>query len=156
MEKNDHDILWDIIAFDDLSLRQLFDIYQLRTEIFVVEQECAYQEVDEKDLKAMHVVGYTNDQELAAVARILPPGLSYPDASFGRVGVSKKHRKRGLAHQMTRQMISFIEDNFANSDIRISAQCYLIDFYKKHAFKISSEEYDEDGIPHIEMIRSSN
>ena len=153
MIKKESAILWSILHFDDLSTMQLFDILALRTEIFVVEQDCPYQEVDEKDKKAFHVMAYTKENQLIAVARILPPGISYKELSFGRVAVKMNFRGKGFGDLLNRKLIDYIESRFPNENIRISAQSHLKSFYEKHGFKQVSEEYDEDGIPHIEMLR---
>ena len=153
MIKKESDILWSIIHFDDLSTVQLFDILSLRTEVFVVEQDCPYQEVDEKDKKALHVMAYTKGNELLAVARILPPGISYKELSFGRVAVKMTYRGKGIGDLLTSKLTDYIHLRFPKENIRISAQSHLNKFYEKHGFKQVSEEYDEDGIPHIEMLR---
>ncbi len=156
MEKNYDDIIWTIMHFDDLSVNQLFDLLELRTRIFVLEQNCPYQEVDVKDKIAFHSFAYNKSGKMIAVARILPPGISYDEVSFGRVGIDLESRGKGLAHLLTRNLIAFISSRYPTKSIRISAQCYLIEFYEKHNFIKVSKEYDEDGIPHIEMLKSSN
>lgn len=156
MEKNDDDIIWTIMHFDDLSLHQLFDLLELRTRIFVLEQNCPYQEVDEKDKVAYHAFAYNKLGKMIAIARILPPGISYDDVSFGRVGIDLGSRGKGLAHLLTKNLIAFISSRYPSESIRISAQCYLTEFYEKHNFIKVSDEYDEDGIPHLEMLRSAN
>ena len=155
MKKEKH-IIWSIVHFDDLSTKQLYDLLELRTKIFVVEQDCPYQEVDDKDLMAFHVLGYTMQGKLIAVARILPKGLSYNEISFGRVAIDIDGRGSGLGHELTTTMISFIENRFNTNVIRISAQSHLNNFYETHGFKTVSEEYLEDDIPHFEMLRSAN
>lgn len=155
MEKKEEQIIWSILHYNDLSLDQLFDLLELRTAVFVVEQDCPYQEVDEKDKSSYHVLGYSK-QELIAVARIIPKGLSYKEVSFGRVAIKKEYRGKGLANLLSKKLISYISVHLNEAVIRISAQCYLQAFYENHGFKISSKEYLEDGIPHIEMLRSAN
>ena len=156
MEKKEDYFIWSIVHFNDLSTLCLFDILKLRTEIFVVEQDCPYQEVDDKDKKAFHVFAYSEKGEMAAVARILPEGISYNEVSLGRVAIKEKYRGYGLAHEMTKKMISFISSRFSTDLIRISAQSHLVSFYNKHGFINVGGEYLEDGIPHHEMLRSSN
>jgi ElaA protein len=129
---------------------------KLRTEVFVVEQDCPYQEVDEKDLSAYHVLGYTNKKELIAVSRILPEGISYAEASIGRVAIKLSYRNLGLAHLLNERSIRYIETRLNTSSIRLSAQSHLRSFYEKHQFTVVSDEYLEDGIPHVEMLRSTN
>jgi len=154
MRKKAPKILWTILHFNDLSTQQLFDLLKLRTEVFVVEQNCPYQEVDDKDLSAYHVMGYSNKKELIAIARILPKGISYPEISIGRVAVKQSYRNIGLAHELNERSIRFIENRLLATSIRLSAQSHLQSFYEKHRFKVVSEEYLEDGIPHVEMLRS--
>ena len=156
MGKKAANILWTIVHFNDLSTRQLFDLMKLRTEVFVVEQDCPYQEVDEKDLSAYHVLGYTNKKELIAVSRILPEGISYAEASIGRVAIKLSYRNLGLAHLLNERSIRYIETRLNTSSIRLSAQSHLRSFYEKHQFTVVSDEYLEDGIPHVEMLRSTN
>lgn len=156
MEKKVGDIIWSIIHFKDLSTQQLFDIMKLRTAVFVVEQDCPYQEVDDKDLESFHVMAYTADNELIAIARILPAGISYKEVSLGRVAVKESYRNKGIADILTEKTIRFIYTRLAANTIRISAQSYLTKFYENHGFKKVSEEYLEDDIPHFEMLRSTN
>ncbi|NCP45912.1 MAG: GNAT family N-acetyltransferase, partial [Flavobacteriales bacterium] len=124
---------WKIAAFNQLSLEELFDVYYLRTKIFVVEQNCPYQEVDEKDKHAYHVMGFLKN-EIVAVARILPHNISYPQVSIGRVAVEKNKRGKDVAHQLMLQCLQFIEHKFGKTPIKISAQQYLVAFYKKYGF----------------------
>ena len=150
MEKQESSVQWSIIQFKDLSNRQIYDLFELRTEIFVVEQDCPYQEVDQKDLSSYHILAYENDI-LIALARIIPPKKNGDELSFGRVAVRKEMRGRGLAHELTDRILEFIHFKYPEKQIKISAQTYLIDFYSKHSFRVISEEYLEDDIPHIAM-----
>jgi len=152
MTQKDSNIIWSIVHFNDLTVDQLFDILALRTEIFVVEQDCPYQEVDPKDKESYHVMAYDSSASLIAVARILPAGVSYKEVSFGRVAVRAGNRGKGLAHVLTKNLILFTKSRLFSDEIRISAQSYLLSFYEKHGFKKVSEEYLEDGIPHMEML----
>jgi ElaA protein len=154
MGKKAENYLWSILHFRDLSVQQLYDILALRTAVFVVEQNCPYQEVDEKDPSAYHVFAYSKGGELIAVSRVLPPGISYKEASLGRVAIKKSYRGKGLAHLLNEKTIAFIESHLKEKNIRISAQSHLKAFYEKHGFIQVSEEYLEDDIPHIEMLRS--
>lgn len=151
--QKEEDILWSAIHFNDLSIDQLYDLYALRTEVFVVEQNCPYQEVDKKDRSSIHLLGYSPKGELVLVARVVPPGISYKELSFGRVAVKLTYRSKGYGHQLNKKLIEFIRSRFPKNAIRISAQSHLKSFYESHGFKKVSEEYDEDGIPHIEMLR---
>lgn len=140
------------IPFQKLSLQQLYDILQLRSEVFVVEQDCVYQDIDNYDQIAMHVLAY--DQNiLVAYARILPPKTYFEDSSIGRVITKDTHRKLNLGHKLMQECIAYIESTYTEKTIKISAQQYLIKFYKKNGFVPKGEGYLEDGIPHIAMYR---
>nr|WP_199726252.1 GNAT family N-acetyltransferase [Aquimarina sp. BL5] len=147
------DIEFRIKRFDELELIELYKILRLRAEVFVVEQDCVYQDIDNKDQKALHVIGYKND-EVVAYTRIFNTGDYFENASIGRVVVSENARKYGYGHNLIKKSIEGIQEEFQTDQIKISAQCYLEKFYKKHGFKQIGEEYLEDGIPHIAMIRS--
>lgn len=144
-----------ILLFSELSAQQIYDILQLRSEVFVVEQDCVYQDIDGHDDKAYHVIFYENDI-LAAYSRILPPGAYFDELSIGRVIVKETHRKQNLGHELMTSSIKFALSRYPKSVIKISAQQYLIKFYESHGFVISGEGYLEDGIPHIEMKLQSN
>lgn len=144
-------IAWKIAAFNQLSVEELFDVYYLRTKIFVVEQNCPYQEVDEKDKYAYHVMGFLKN-EIVAVARVLPHNISYPEVSIGRVAVEKNKRGNDIANQLMLQCLQFIEQKFGKTPVKISAQQYLVEFYKKYGFQPVGKGYLEDDIPHIAMI----
>ncbi|WP_298314903.1 GNAT family N-acetyltransferase [uncultured Aquimarina sp.] len=147
------DIEFRIKRFNELELIELYKILRLRAEVFVVEQDCVYQDIDNKDQKALHVIGYKND-EVVAYTRIFNAGDYFENASIGRVVVSEDARKYGYGHDLIKKSIEGIQEEFQTDQIKISAQCYLEKFYKKHGFKQIGEEYLEDGIPHIAMIRS--
>ncbi len=145
-------ITWQTKAFKDLTVDEYFEIIHLRTAIFVVEQDCPYQEVDEKDRQSYHLYGRSEDGEIIAVTRILPPGVSYNEFSVGRVALKKEYRGKGIADELMKETFKFIESEFGKQAIRISAQEYLLNYYNKHGFKQVGEMYLEDDIPHIEMI----
>lgn len=145
-------ITWVIKHFNELNTNEYFDALQLRTEVFVVEQNCPYQEVDDKDKVSYHVLGYKN-KDLVAVARILPKGVTYKEISIGRVATKKNYRNQGIASKLIITCFRYIQENFGENSIRISAQKYLVNFYKKHSFKSVGKTYLEDNIPHIEMYR---
>ena len=145
-------IKWETKAFKDLSVDEYFEIIHLRTAIFVVEQDCPYQEVDEKDRESFHLYGKTEKGEIIAVTRILPKGLSYDEVSIGRVAIKKEYRGKGIADELMIETIQFIENEFGKQAIRISAQEYLLNYYSKYGFKQVGEGYLEDNIPHIEML----
>jgi ElaA protein len=140
-----------ILLFSELSTRQLYDVLQLRSEVFVVEQDCVYQDIDGYDDKAYHVLFY-DEEVLVAYSRILPAGAYFDQLSIGRVIVKETHRSRKLGHELMKSSIDFSLKTFSKSQIKISAQQYLIKFYESHGFVISGEGYLEDGIPHISMI----
>ncbi len=147
-------IKWCAQTFDELSNKELFSIYKLRTAVFVVEQNCPYQEVDDKDLQAIHFSGYLGE-DLVAYCRILPAGVSYPEISIGRVVVAPEYRKSGVGRELMAQALAYIENSMNTAIVRISAQTYLKQFYESLGFVQQKEEYLEDGIPHIEMLRLS-
>ncbi|NJN78211.1 MAG: GNAT family N-acetyltransferase [Saprospiraceae bacterium] len=143
---------WKTLAFNDLTLQELYDIMVLRQVVFIVEQNCPYLDADGNDQKGFHVLGYDNDGDLVAYTRLLPVGVSYIDAvSIGRVISSKKVRGQGIGQELMRISIQEIRRLFGNEKITISAQCYLIKFYESFGFKTVGESYLEDDIPHIKM-----
>ncbi|MCE3294895.1 MAG: hypothetical protein K0R65_609 [Crocinitomicaceae bacterium] len=144
---------FEIKAFDDLSVREFHDILQLRVNVFIVEQNCPYPELDGKDLLSFHVIGRDQNGRVAATARILPPGVSYPEVSIGRVSSHPDFRGKGVGHPLMEAVLSFIEKQFGAVPVRISAQAYLLEYYKKHGFVPTGKEYLEDDIPHVEMLR---
>ena len=139
--------------FKELTTQELYDILQLRAEVFVVEQDCVYQDVDGKDQKALHVCGY-KDQKLVAYTRIFKPGDYFKEASIGRVVVRSNERQFKYGYDIMKASIEAIKINYNETLIRISAQTYLKRFYNNLDFNEVGEEYLEDGIPHINMIKS--
>ena len=144
---------WEIKAFDQLSLQELYTILTLRTNIFVVEQACPYPEVDGKDPNCLHLLGTING-ELVAYLRILPAGLRYDKVSIGRVVIKPSHRGKGLGRLMMEQAIHYITNEWKESQIKIGAQAYLEKFYQSLGFEPVSEVYLEDDIPHLDMLYS--
>ena len=138
--------------FQQLTKTELYDVLQLRSEVFVVEQDCVYQDIDGKDQKALHVLAYKDDN-LVAYTRIFKPGDYFKEASIGRVVVKENQRQHKYGYDIMKASISVIENHYKTSEIRISAQTYLKQFYKNLDFKTIGEEYLEDGIPHINMIK---
>ena len=139
-------------TFDQLTSNELHDMYALRSEVFVVEQDCVYQDIDGNDPKSIHVLG-SIEGDLVAYARILDQGLSYADySSIGRIVVSPVHRAQKLGHALVDFAIKTTQKEYANSRIKISAQAHLEKFYQAHQFKATGEAYLEDGIPHIGML----
>ena len=144
-----------IQSFQDLSTDELYAILSLRSEIFVVEQDCVYQDIDFKDQKAWHISGYLNE-ELVAYTRVFKPGDYFNQASIGRVLVRENKRSLKLGHIILEESINCIEKEFNTDSIQISAQYYLKSYYENHGFKATVKEYLEDGIPHMEMIRKNS
>ncbi len=143
---------WKCQHFNDLTANELYEILRLRSEIFVVEQHCVYLDMDGKDRHAWHVTG-TMQGELVAVTRLLPEGISYPGfVSIGRVVNLKKLRGTGIGKNLINKSIDCCRELFGNKPIKIGAQLYLKTFYESLGFIQSGEVYDEDGIPHIEMV----
>jgi ElaA protein len=146
-------INWETTRFEDLSPGKLYGIMQLRAEVFIVEQNCPYQDADGKDPKSFHVMGYNKDQELVVYCRILPENISYTEASIGRVVSSPKVRGTGAGKLLMEKALEEIGLLFGDVPVKIGAQLYLKKFYEVFGFVVTSEEYLEDGIPHIEMLR---
>ena len=146
-------IQWKIKRFETLSLQELYSALELRSEVFVVEQNCVYQDIDNKDQKAIHVMGYLN-ADLVAYARLFDAGDYFEQASIGRVVVSPAHRSKSFGHELMRQAIGEVEQHFKTTEITISAQLYLKAFYESHGFVAQGESYLEDDIPHIKMRRN--
>ena len=145
-------IQFQIKPFNELSVPQLYQILQLRSEVFVVEQNCVYQDIDGKDPKALHVSGVYQG-EIVAYSRLFAPGYYFDNASIGRVVISDKFRDRKWGHSLIQTAISAIAENYNTSAITISAQLYLKKFYETHGFVQDGEGYLEDDIPHIKMHR---
>ncbi len=142
---------WKIKNFNELSTEELYKILQLRNEVFVVEQECIYQDCDNKDMEATHLFCIKEDKVIATL-RILNKGVSYEEISIGRVAVNKEYRRQDLGRKSMEMAIEYIKDKYGDSPIRISAQVYIKEFYKSLGFREVSDSYLEDDIPHIEML----
>ncbi len=138
--------------FKELTTLELHDLLQLRSEVFVVEQDCVYQDIDGKDLKALHVIG-EKEGKLVAYTRCFEPGIYFKEAAIGRVVVEKEERKYGYGHDIMKASIVAIEDHYKTALIKLSAQTHLKKFYESHDFRQIGEGYLEDGIPHIAMIK---
>ena len=138
--------------FDHLTSNELYQLLQLREEVFHLEQNCVYQDMDDKDRLGFHLLGYA-DNQLAANARILPKGISYSDyCSIGRVCTKQTHRKFGYGKKLVEQAILHCHELYPDTKIKISAQSYLLKFYTELGFEAIGEEYLEDEIPHRAMI----
>lgn len=148
-------INWVLKKFNELTVDELYALLRLRTEVFVVEQNCVFQDMDNKDHDSYHLLGWKDDL-LAAYTRIVPLGVSYDDApSIGRVVTSPQARGGGLGRLLMEQSINDLFRVYGVSPIKIGAQLYLKKFYESLGFVQSSDIYDEDGIDHIEMTRSA-
>lgn len=143
-------IEWKIKPFKALTVDELYDLLKLRSEIFVVEQNCVYLDVDGKDKKALHLIG-EYEGKTVAYARLFDAGISFDYASIGRVVVDGNYRDRKWGHDLMREAIAGIKSNFDKDQITIGAQLYLKKFYESHGFVQTSEMYLEDDIEHIEM-----
>ena len=144
---------WKIRRFETLTTVELYNLLQLRSEVFVVEQNCVYQDVDCKDQKALHLIGEDNGQ-IVAYARLFKRNDYFEEASIGRVVVKPTYRDKKLGHILMHEAIYFMKHQLGETKITISAQLYLKGFYESHGFIQTSEMYLEDDIPHIEMRRS--
>lgn len=142
---------WQLKSFAQLTTLELFDVMALRQAVFVVEQDCAYQDADALDKTAWHLMGWDKQGQLKGYLRILPPGSCYPEAAIGRVLTAQSVRGKGVGQVLMQQGIEQVHRLYPNAGLCISAQSYLIDFYQNLGFVVDSEPYEEDGIPHIKM-----
>ena len=142
-----------IKTFEQLSLEELYFILQLRSEVFVVEQDCIYQDIDAKDQYALHIIG-KKDTKIIAYTRVFKGGDYFKEASIGRVVVSLKDRHLNYGQQIMEASILAIKNNYDTSEIKISAQKYLENFYNNLGFKTIGDPYLEDGISHIAMLKN--
>jgi ElaA protein len=145
-------MIWTLKPFDELTAKELYNILKLRNEVFIVEQNCPYQDLDDKDLYAFHLMGL-KDNKLLAYSRLLAPGISYSESSIGRVVSSPASRKTGMGKKLMKESILQIRNLFQTDVIRIGAQLYLKKFYESFGFIQDGETYLEDNIPHIIMLR---
>ena len=139
---------------DDLSARELHTLIAHRERVFIVEQNCPYQDADDYDAVSWHLACYS-DGELAAYLRIVDAGYKYPEPSIGRVLTAKPFRGLGLGKELMTEAIRCFDTHYPNQHCRISAQSYLLEFYKSFGFVACSEEYLEDDIAHFEMLKKS-
>ena len=150
---------WKCLDFEQLDVCTLYRLLKLRVDVFVVEQQCSYAELDGLDIRpgTRHLLGRESDSgELVAYLRILPPGLVFPEVGLGRFVVAGTCRGKGVAHQMLDQAFCQVRQLWPGKDIRISAQVYVKAFYASHGFTPISREYVEDGIPHVDMSLDIN
>ncbi len=137
--------------YPDLSLNEFHDIIALRIEIFVIEQDCPYQELDGKDKLAFHLF-YEYGGKIVGTTRILPPGISYDEVAIGRVVIHADYRGSGMGKKIMEDSMAFVKEEFGDVAVRLSAQKHLEKYYGNHGFVGTGKEYLEDGIPHIEML----
>lgn len=142
---------WKCKTFDELTPHELYAILQLRSEVFVVEQDCVYQDMDGKDQHCYHLCGWDNGL-LMVYTRLVPAGISYDEPSIGRVVSSPKTRGTGAGRELMKRSISQLHELWGVQPIRIGAQAYLKKFYESLGFQQTSDIYMEDGIPHMEML----
>jgi ElaA protein len=147
------DLQWSFLPFSEFSAPELYEVLQLRSEVFVVEQACAFQDMDGADQQSMHLLGKSSAGQLQAYARCLPPGLKFKEASIGRVLTCEALRGQGAGHVLMRQAIAQVTTHWGPQAIRIGAQSRLQAFYQQLGFAPVGQPYIEDGIPHIEMLR---
>lgn len=146
---------WVLKKFDELTVHELYAILQLRNEVFAIEQNCVYPDMDNKDQASWHLMCFENNK-LMAYTRLLPPGLSYPDPSIGRVVTSMAIRRSGLGKELMQRSIEQCETIFGNLLISLGAQLYLKKFYESFGFVASGDVYLEDGIEHVRMTRKAS
>ncbi|MGA1379680.1 MAG: GNAT family N-acetyltransferase [Chitinophagaceae bacterium] len=146
------EIRWTLQQFSELTNSDLYELLKLRSAIFVVEQNCVFPDMDDKDYSSYHLCGWDNDK-LVAYTRLLPPGLAYENCSIGRVVTAASVRRQGVGRLLMKKSIEACQQLFSSRDIEIGAQLYLEQFYGSFQFKREGEVYLEDGIDHIHMRR---
>ena len=143
---------WKIKTFSELTTAELYEIIKARVNVFVVEQDCPYPDLDDNDQKAIHLWAEKNG-EVLAYCRIFDKGIKYPETSIGRVVTTENGRGTGLGKQLIKYALEIIENRLGTSEVRISAQDYLLKFYSDFGFQDTGKKYLEDNIPHTEMLR---
>jgi len=151
------EIIWQWKSFAELDTRSLYQVLQLRQDVFVLEQQCLYPDIDNLDSAAYHLLGFnpvdfSQERELVAYLRVVEPARKYAEPSIGRVVTSIDWRRKGIGKQLVQKGLAETKLQFPNENIRISAQRHLSDFYHKFGFQTVSQPYLEDGIPHVEML----
>ncbi|ANU26453.1 GNAT family N-acetyltransferase [Planococcus versutus] len=141
---------WKVYRFGELTTKKLYEVLKLRVDVFVVEQNCAYPEIDGLDSQCIHLV-YSENETILAYARLVPAGTKYEVPSIGRVVVREEARGRGLASQLLKRCIAYISEEWKADAIKLQGQVYLEEFYQSFGFQSISDYYDEDGIPHVDM-----
>jgi ElaA protein len=146
---------WQTVPFAELSNNELYTLLRLRQEIFVVEQDCIYQDLDGRDQQAIHMLCWSGT-ELLAYQRCLEPGVSYAESSIGRIVVAPAGRGTGLGNELVSKGVDYNLERWPTCTIRINAQAYLEAFYTRLGFVAAGDQYDEDGIPHLQMLYQGN
>lgn len=149
------EISWRCVPFEGLSAAELYAVLQLRSEVFVVEQACVFQDIDGTDDQALHVLGSVQGA-LVAYARCFPAGVKFAEASLGRVATHASRRGTGAGHALVSQAIACVVAQWGPQAIRIGAQARLEGFYRQHGFEVAGPPYLEDGIAHIDMLRPAS
>lgn len=144
---------WTVQRFDEIESKRFYAILAARVAVFVVEQDCPYQDIDGLDFEGLHVTAWTDEGAVLAYARLLPPGMRFDEPSIGRVLTSEKARGTGLGRELMERSLEVAASHFPGWPIRISAQQYLERFYASLGFETVRGPYPEDGIPHLEMFR---
>ncbi|CAD7806156.1 Acetyltransferase [Chryseobacterium aquaeductus] len=145
-------IIWKIKSFEEITTSELYEIIKARVDVFVVEQNCPYPDLDGYDQKAIHLWAEKNNTVLA-YCRVFNKGIKYPETSIGRVLTTEQARGKNLGKQLIQYAVETIENRFHTSEVRISAQDYLLRFYSGFGFEDTGKKYLEDNIPHTEMLR---
>lgn len=146
------EIVWETKYFNELTVEELYSLLRLREQVFIIEQNCIYPDLDNKDQKAVHILGKIADK-IIAYSRVFRPGDYFETASIGRVVTDNSYRNLKIGHTLMQKSILEIKNKFNHNFITISAQCYLLEFYKSLGFEPIGEEYLEDNIPHIKMVK---
>ncbi|MFL2637628.1 MAG: GNAT family N-acetyltransferase [Flavobacteriaceae bacterium] len=144
-------ISWKIKTWEQLKTNELYSILKLRSKVFVVEQNCVYQDIDDKDKLAIHVFGFV-ERKIIAYSRLFNKKEYFKETSFGRAVVESANRGKGIGDMLVEKSLLTIKEKYKEQKVKISAQAHLVNFYKKHGFKTIGKEYLEDGIPHIAML----
>jgi ElaA protein len=144
---------WQLKQFEELTPNELYDIMWLRNEVFVIEQNCIFQDADYKDQQSWHLMGLNHENKLMAYCRLLPAGAYFEQPSIGRVVTHADARGSGAGKELMQKAIQICKQLFGEEDIKIGAQLYLKKFYNSIGFEQTSDVYMEDGIKHIEMVR---
>lgn len=142
---------WQFKHYNDLLLNEFHDILALRIQVFVVEQNCPYQELDGKDKKSYHLICRNGKGDVVGTMRILPPGVGFEEIGLGRIVLAPSVRGEQQGHELMKEAMTFSKEEFGDVAIKLSGQKHLEGFYNKHGFQSTGKEYLEDGIPHVEM-----